>query len=114
VVDVESEKLLITAIIEQAISDALAFKRPREFVQVNEDVFKPVDKKKRRKKPPIMILKRDRDRYKKEVASWDARRFICKTNKVFQTYSHLLGFDPDWMVEKIWKRIIYHDNLTRI
>jgi hypothetical protein len=136
------DKHVLAAIFELAVNDAISFKKPREFKEVMrikvhkktkeiETIYTylpldesgniiPKKKKPHRRGIPSWILhshrksreKQDGDLLKKEALSWDARRFLSKDNPLFRTYMGIMDFNPDWVHEKVWARITYHDNLT--
>ena len=78
--DVKGEKSLITAILNNAISDALLFRNPKPAGKSDAEKF-----------------------------SYSARLFIKKENPLLRFYCNLIGLDPDYFCEKAHAYLNRHD-----
>lgn len=128
------ERALIASIINNAIKDALGYKRPKPPEYYITHVMKRREIKKclraleilskltnhhfRRVKQLKMVILIKLAKIKKIVVtkeaerlSWNARIFINKENKLFKFYVGLLDIDPTALSEKIIKTIRKHDGL---
>lgn len=128
------DRALVSATLNNAIKDALGFKRPKppEF-QITHVMKRREIKKclkalqilchlsnnnfRRAKALKIIVLAKLAKANaivvtkESERLAWDARTFIDKDNKIFKFYAGLLDIDSTALAEKVIKLIRKHDGL---
>lgn len=96
---VKDSHRLISAIINQAIFDAILVKSPK-----NPLPLKP--KKYQRKRIPSNpdFVSSDHN-----YLAWDARNFLRSDNKLFCFYCEIIDIDPVYLAEKVHKQLERYD-----
>lgn len=95
--NVNGSRALISAVINLAIRDAIAVKRPKpaDYTDYIKSVTNEYEEKNLRR---IAI---------------EARRFLSHRCLLFCAYCHMLDIDPEYFSEKIWRQIRLFDSGKR-
>lgn len=83
---------MIKAVLNMAIFDALNFKKPKKPAPF----VRPEGSRKKDKRLNPNYVSTD-----PEYLSWDARRFLRKSNRLFCYYCSLVDIDPEFLSERI-------------
>ena len=94
------DSALIEAILNLAILDAFNFKRPKP----PKKFVRPRGSKKKNKYLDFNYVSDD-----PEYLSWDARTFLKADNKLFSYYCWNIDIDPEFLAEKIEKKLKLFD-----